>query len=67
MVWRVSGNPVLMGERVEWGNEYLMFPGTYEANMGERWARESAAAHSQYRRLVKRTVIESDWEVVNSE
>jgi len=51
-----------MSERVEWGNEYLMFPGTYESNMGERGAREAADAYPEFRRVVKRTVIESDWE-----
>ena len=52
-----------MTERVEWGNEYYAYqPGTFHGPLSEDAARSFAAQWPEYRRLVKRTVIESDWE-----
>jgi len=52
-----------MSERVEWGNEYYAYqPGNFHAPLSEKEARYLAKQWPEYRRLVKRTVIESDWE-----
>jgi hypothetical protein len=55
----------LSGEtETEWGNEYIIGPGGFGRLDNEAVARNFAERFPQWRRLVKRQVTRTEWEVV---